>query len=52
MTQLDALLSVASDATAGMADAYIAGLLDAGDIATFKAFTANQLALNNIVVVN
>jgi hypothetical protein len=36
MVQRDALLSVASDATAGMADAYIAGLLDADDTATFR----------------
>ncbi|MHC8334933.1 hypothetical protein [Pseudomonas sp. LB3P25] len=35
MAQRDALLSVPSDATAGMADAYIAGLLDADDTATF-----------------
>jgi hypothetical protein len=48
MAQRHALLSVASDAAAGMADAYIAGLLDADDTATFKAFAAYQLALNKI----
>jgi hypothetical protein len=48
MAQRDALLSVASDTTAGMADAHIAGLLDADDTATFKAFAAYQLAQNKI----
>lgn len=48
MAKRDALLSAASDATAGMADAYIAGLLDAADMATFKAFATYQLDLNKI----
>jgi hypothetical protein len=48
MTQRDALLSAAGEATAGMADAYIAGLLDAADTATFKTYAAYKLALNKI----
>jgi hypothetical protein len=48
MAKRDALLSAAGEATAGMADAYIAGLLDTTDTATFKAFAAYQLALGKI----
>lgn len=46
--QRDALLSIADEATAGMADAYIADLLDAADIAKFKAYAAYKLKLNKI----
>lgn len=42
------LLSAADDATAGMADAYIAGLLSDVDTETFKSFAAYKLALNKI----
>lgn len=44
----DAYLSAANEKTAGMADAYIAGLLDETDTATFKAFAAYKLSLNKI----
>jgi|GEM_PF-1148647 len=42
------LLSAANEATAGMADAYIAGLLSAEDTETFKSFAAYKLALNKV----
>lgn len=48
LSKRDALLSVANESTAGMADAYVAGLLDDADTATFKAFAAYKLALNKI----
>jgi hypothetical protein len=48
LAQRDQLLVAANQATAGMANAYIAGLLDDADTATFKAFAAYQLALNKI----
>ncbi|PIK75249.1 tail fiber assembly protein [Pseudomonas sp. 382] len=42
------LLAAADEATAGMADAYIAGLLSAEDTETFKSFAAYKLALNKV----
>lgn len=42
------LLTSANAATAGMADAFIAGLLDEADTAKFKAYAAYKLALNKI----
>jgi hypothetical protein len=48
MVERDARLDAADEATAGMADAYIAGLLEAEDVAKFKAFAAYKLALNKI----
>lgn len=42
------LLAAADEATAGMADAYIAGLLSAEETETFKSFAAYKLALNKI----
>lgn len=48
LAQRNLLLASANDATAGMADAYIAGLLDEADTAIFKAFAAYKLALNKI----
>lgn len=48
LAQRDSLLSIADEATAGMADAFIAGLLDTDDTAKFKAFAAYKLALNKI----
>ncbi|MFJ4197532.1 tail fiber assembly protein [Pseudomonas sp. NPDC089534] len=44
----DGLLAEADQQTVGMADAYIAGLLDADDMQRFKAFAAYKLALNKI----
>jgi hypothetical protein len=46
--QRNQLMAAANQATAGMANAYIAGLLDDADTATFKAFAAYQLALSKI----
>jgi len=48
MAQRDVLLSIADEATVGMADAFIAGLLEDDDVARFKAFAAYKLALNKI----
>ena len=48
LAQRDALLAAANESTAGMADAYIAGLLDEADTATFKAYATYKLALNKI----
>ncbi len=48
IAQRDALLSAANEATAGMADAFIADLLSTSDIAMFKAFAAYKLTLNKI----
>lgn len=42
------LLDKANQATVGMVDAYIAGLLDEEDTKTFKAFAAYKLALSKI----
>ena len=48
MSKRDELLSIADKATAGMADAYVAGLLNEGDEVTFKAYAAYKLALNKV----
>ncbi len=48
IAQRDALLAAANEKTAGMADAYIAGLLDADDTAMFKTYAAYKLDLNKI----
>ena len=48
LAQRDALLAAANQATAGMSDAYIIGLLNADDTATFKAYAAYKLALGKI----
>ena len=44
----DALLTIANEATAGMADAYIADLLDEADVAIFKSYALYKLALGKI----
>ena len=44
----DTLLADADKATAGMADAYIAGLLDEAETLRFKSYAAYKLALRNI----
>lgn len=43
--QQAALMAAANAATSGMADAYVAGLLDDADSVTFKAWSAYKLAL-------
>lgn len=48
LSQRDALLSQANEATAGMADAYLADLLGDADKAMFKAYAVYKLALNKI----
>lgn len=48
LVQRDALLSMANEKTVGMADAFIAGLLDEADTLSFKAYAAYKLALNKI----
>lgn len=48
MQQRDFRLSIANDTTAGMADAFVADLLEPPDVAKFKAFAAYKLALNKI----
>jgi len=48
LAQRDLLLTLANEATAGMADAYIAGLLSPADESRFKAFAAYKLELNKI----
>jgi hypothetical protein len=48
LAQRDALLAAANESTAGMADAYIAGLLNEEDEAKFKAYAAYKLKLNKI----
>jgi hypothetical protein len=48
LTERNLLLAAANDATAGMADAYIAGLLNEAEIERFKLFAAYKLALNKI----
>lgn len=48
IAQRDVLLDLANEATAGMSDAFVAGLLDAVDTAKFKAYAAYKLALNKI----
>lgn len=47
-SERDALLAAADKATAGMADAYLAGLLSDEDIARFKIYATYKLALRNI----
>jgi hypothetical protein len=42
------LLSAANEATAGVADAYIAGILNEADTARFKLYAAYKLSLNKI----
>lgn len=46
--QRSLLMEKANQATAGMADAFIAGLLNSADTKTFKAFAAYKLALSKI----
>lgn len=48
IAQRDALLAIAEEATVGMADAYVAGLLEEDDVAMFKAFAGYKLSLNKI----
>lgn len=48
LTERNLLLAAANDATAGMADAYIAGLLNEDETERFKFFAAYKLALNKI----
>jgi len=48
LVQRDALLAQANEATAGMADAFLADLLSDADKAMFKAYAAYKLALNKI----
>lgn len=48
LSQRDALLNQANEATAGMADAFLADLLSDADKAMFKAYAAYKLALNKI----
>jgi hypothetical protein len=46
--QRDQLMGVANQATIGMADAFIAGLLSDADAKTFKAYAAYKLALSKV----
>jgi len=46
--QRNQLMDAANQATAGMSDAYIAGLLSTEDAKTFKAFAAYKVALSKI----
>lgn len=46
--QRDTLVRAANQATVGMTDAFIAGLLSDEDTMTFKAFAAYKLALSKI----
>jgi hypothetical protein len=48
LAQRDALLAQANEATAGMADAYLADLLSDAERAMFKAYAIYKLALNKI----
>jgi len=48
LVQRDADMALANAATNGMADAYIAGILNEADTAKFKLFAAYKLALNKI----
>ncbi|MFW9080376.1 phage tail assembly chaperone [Pseudomonas sp. P2757] len=48
LTRRDLLLTEADQQTVGMADAYIAGLLETDDMRRFKAFATYKLALNKI----
>lgn len=47
-TQQVALMTTASAVTFGMADAYVAGLLDDADTTKFKAWAAYKLALSKV----
>jgi hypothetical protein len=44
----DSLMATANAATYGMSDAYVAGLLDDADTATFKAWAKYKLALSKV----
>lgn len=46
--QRNLLMEKANQATIGMADAFIAGILSSADTKTFKAFAAYKLALSKI----
>ncbi|MNJ51954.1 Caudovirales tail fiber assembly protein [compost metagenome] len=46
--QRDVLLAIANESTAGMTDAFIAGLLNESDTVNFKAYASYKLALNKI----
>lgn len=48
MAKRDALLALADEATAGMADAYIVDLLNEADTAIFRAYAAYKLKLNKV----
>ncbi|GAA0411468.1 hypothetical protein GCM10008969_37870 [Pseudomonas veronii subsp. inensis] len=48
MSRRDALLAVADEASAGMADAFIAGLLNEQDEARFKLYAVYKLNLSKI----
>jgi hypothetical protein len=48
LSQRDSLLSQANEATAGMADAFLADLLSDADKVMFKAYAVYKLALNKI----
>ena len=48
LARRDELLAEADQQTVGMADAYIAGLLEADDMQRFKAYAIYKLALNKI----
>jgi hypothetical protein len=48
LAQRDALLAQANEATAGMADAFLADLLSDADRVMFKAYAVYKLALNKI----
>jgi len=47
-TERNSLMAVANEATVGMSDAYVAGLLDDADTATFKAWAKYKLALSKV----
>jgi hypothetical protein len=48
ISKRDQLLELADKATAGMSDAFIAGLLDESETQRFKSFAAYKLALRSI----
>ncbi|NUT73517.1 hypothetical protein HNO86_00530 [Pseudomonas sp. C1C7] len=48
LAQRDAYIMAANEATMGMADAYIAGILNEADTARFKLFAAYKLSLSKI----
>ena len=45
----DFLIAAANEVTAGMGDAFLAGLLNPEDVDRFKAFAAYKLKLNKVV---